>query len=192
MSVEHPTVVLHSHGDEILVLLGVVVLVGAGLVPAFVRLERRLGPDGTDPVALAGAPGVDHDPEAGTATLPDGTTLDRGEAAAVGAAYDYFERRPAATREELQRECFADHPAGFDDPEEWWRELVDPAVTALAEANLADGDTDPDGVDPGDPGRDDAGPDSADPDDAASDETAGDAGPDDGDRGHAGSSMGEG
>lgn len=140
MSLSVPTVVLSGHGGEILLLFGVLLLGGAALVPVFVRLERHLEDEEDDEIALAAATGVETDPESGTVTLPDGTVLDRAEAASVEAVYDYFRRRPGATRGEVQRTCFSDHPAGFEDPDEWWRDLVDPAISAIAEANLGDED----------------------------------------------------
>jgi len=132
-----PRVALSSHVLGFPVGLVVVAVAGVALVPVFVLVERVLGDeDDREGVPLGSVPVVETDEEDGTATLPDGTTLDAGEAAAVAAVYDYFERRPAAPREEITAACFDDHPAGFEDPAEWWDRLVQPAVTCIAEAGV--------------------------------------------------------
>lgn len=128
-----------------LAVIAVLTLLLVGLyVAAYPRVADRLGIDEDDDslATFRARDGVVVDEAAGTVTLPGGITLEGDESDAVAAAYDHLERRPAATREEVIRVCYRRHPAGYDDPDEWWSSLVSPAVDALVTAEEGTGDPD--------------------------------------------------
>lgn len=115
------------------VFVGVVTVL---LVLAAIAVGSRVVED--DPAAayretFADVPGVTVDAATGAVGLPDGTELDPEAATAVAAVYDYLDRRPGATRDEIRRRVYPKAPAGYEDPSAWWTELVDPALRAIAD-----------------------------------------------------------
>lgn len=62
--------------------------------------------------------------------------------AAVRNAFTTLRHSGRATPEELQREVFSEDPAGYEDPERWWSDLVSERLLALPGVDVsADGST---------------------------------------------------
>jgi hypothetical protein len=90
-------------------------------------------------------PGVTYDYEVGLSQHLENaiSTLDapdERERAAVYAVCYYLADRGPATPETLQQEVYSETPAEYDDPDEWWRESIRPALAALPNVECEDGE----------------------------------------------------
>lgn len=102
-------------------------------LPGYTETDEQRGP----------MPGATRDYEGGLPPHLENaiSTLeapDEHERAAVYATCYYLADRGPATAETLKSEVYPENPAGYDDPEEWWREAVRPALASLPEVERED------------------------------------------------------
>jgi predicted DNA-binding transcriptional regulator len=84
-----------------------------------------------EPIGDAEEPTTDHI-EAIDLPGPPDQQEDRREA--LRAAYRYLRDGASATKDGITNEVFADHPAGYDDPDDgWWQQVVRPGLVALSD-----------------------------------------------------------
>lgn len=63
---------------------------------------------------------------------PPGTAEERDlRREALRAAYAYLRKRGTARREDIESDVFAEWPAGYDDVDDWWEEVVRPGLSEL-------------------------------------------------------------
>lgn len=58
---------------------------------------------------------------------------------ALHEAYLYLRKHGPASREDVVEDVFTELPAGYDDPEDWWGEVVGPGLGRLPDVEHTDG-----------------------------------------------------
>jgi hypothetical protein len=84
-----------------------------------------------EPIGDAEEPTTDH---IAAIDLPGPPDQQERRREALRAAYRYLQDGANATKDDITGEVFADHPAGYDDPDDgWWQQVVRPGLVALSD-----------------------------------------------------------
>lgn len=70
---------------------------------------------------------------------PPGTSADQErKREALRAAYVYLQKRNSASRADFETDVFPEHPSTYEEPDDWWREVIRPGLEAVSDVETHD------------------------------------------------------
>ncbi|UPM44657.1 hypothetical protein [Halocatena salina] len=70
---------------------------------------------------------------------PPGSSTDRERnREALRAAYLYLQKRSSAKRDDFETDVFPEYPATYEDPDDWWQEVISPGLEAVSDVETQD------------------------------------------------------
>lgn len=70
---------------------------------------------------------------------PPGSSADQErKREALRAAYTYLRKRTSADKEDFKSDVFPEHPGTYENPDNWWREVISPGLEAVSDVETHD------------------------------------------------------